>query len=277
MATATAAAACHRQRRRAAAATARRRATTTRTARASTRTRRRARCSRAVGAARATMSTLTTRLGWCCRRVVFVHCFFLCVSCPSAKDVVMAVGGPWKSELLYLCVLTRLRPGLQGYREDALGTACLCLHAATSLSLIAALITCVVDYYVDCQCTGIDNLCFYGSYPLFGGYQQNAVVRGWCGYLVITWHDITSAEVPKERVSNLRTTQRTKLALGSRAPSRTGSSRFSFGFGAPRSSGSARRWRSGRASCATSSAPSARSQRRRRCASGSPTPRSVYS
>ncbi|KAH8092983.1 hypothetical protein JL720_5154 [Aureococcus anophagefferens] len=47
---------------------------------------------------------------------------------------------------------------------------------ATTASLFALVILCIVDYYVDCQMKGIDNLCFYGKYPIFGNYAENSRV-----------------------------------------------------------------------------------------------------
>lgn len=32
------------------------------------------------------------------------------------------------------------------------------------------------DYYYLCQLKGIDNLCFYGEYPIFGNYDTNSEV-----------------------------------------------------------------------------------------------------
>ena len=65
---------------------------------------------------------------------------------------------------------------MRGLRETKAGTAAYVMCLATTASLFALVILCIVDYYVDCQMKGIDNLCFYGKYPIFGNYAENSRV-----------------------------------------------------------------------------------------------------
>jgi hypothetical protein len=44
-----------------------------------------------------------------------------------------------------------------------------------------------VDYYYNCQLTGVDALCFYGSHPVFGDYDTNSqyFITNW--FVSLTW------------------------------------------------------------------------------------------
>ena len=61
------------------------------------------------------------------------------------------------------------------YRNSAMGTFAFTLVPGTAFLAIAIYFVIVVDYYWGCQLKGIDALCFYGSYPLSGGYAGNSM------------------------------------------------------------------------------------------------------
>lgn len=50
-----------------------------------------------------------------------------------------------------------------------------------SISWLLIFLVIVVDVYLDCQFKGIDNLCNYGSWPIFGSYDTNAE------YFFVVW------------------------------------------------------------------------------------------
>ena len=57
------------------------------------------------------------------------------------------------------------------YLQIGYGLCCL-----FSLSCTALFILVLWDYYNNCQVSGIDGLCFYGDYFIFGTFQFNSEV-----------------------------------------------------------------------------------------------------
>lgn len=64
-----------------------------------------------------------------------------------------------------------------GYRKVIGGEICWCLLILGPLQWICLYIVVLLDAYYSCQLTGINNLCFYGTYFIFGSYDRNGSVR----------------------------------------------------------------------------------------------------
>ncbi|XP_073391136.1 uncharacterized protein [Physcomitrium patens] len=69
-----------------------------------------------------------------------------------------------------------------GYRKVIGGEICWCLLILGPLQWICLYIVVLLDAYYSCQLTGINNLCFYGTYFIFGSYDRNGSVffTLWC-------------------------------------------------------------------------------------------------
>lgn len=67
------------------------------------------------------------------------------------------------------------------YHTDLFGTACYCIVNIISVSWVLIYLVIIIDFYYDCEVGGIDALCYYGSYPIFGDYDTNAE------YFFTTW------------------------------------------------------------------------------------------
>ena len=63
-----------------------------------------------------------------------------------------------------------------GYHRVVAGEICWWLLILTSLQWICIYVVVLVDTYYSCQLTGIDNLCFFGTYFIFGSYDRNGTV-----------------------------------------------------------------------------------------------------
>jgi hypothetical protein len=59
-------------------------------------------------------------------------------------------------------------------QQTLFGKFCLFLIQLNSVVFVINFIVINIDYYWMCQFTGIDNMCFYGSYPLLGGYDMQS-------------------------------------------------------------------------------------------------------
>eukprot|EP00965_Chrysotila_dentata_P014001 464080-Pleurochrysis_carterae.AAC.4 len=51
------------------------------------------------------------------------------------------------------------------------------------LQWLALFILVDFDTYYECELTGLNNMCFYGSYPIFGNYRRSALA------FLITWYE----------------------------------------------------------------------------------------
>jgi hypothetical protein len=56
-------------------------------------------------------------------------------------------------------------------KQTMFGTLCLYLIQVVSVVWAINFIVIDADYYWDCEFEGMDNMCFYGSYPIFGDYD----------------------------------------------------------------------------------------------------------
>ena len=63
-----------------------------------------------------------------------------------------------------------------GFRDHLWGRACYALCCLVSLQWLALIFLLLIDFYQGCQVGGIDNLCFFGTHFIFGGYNLNAQV-----------------------------------------------------------------------------------------------------
>ena len=63
-----------------------------------------------------------------------------------------------------------------GFRDHLWGRACYALCCLVSLQWLALIFLLLIDFYQGCQVGGIDNLCFFGTHFIFGGYDLNAQV-----------------------------------------------------------------------------------------------------
>ena len=67
------------------------------------------------------------------------------------------------------------------FKVNTFGTLCYYLMNLISMSWIFIFLVIIVDVYLDCQFEGIDNLCNYGTWPIFGDYDTNAE------YFFVVW------------------------------------------------------------------------------------------
>lgn len=67
------------------------------------------------------------------------------------------------------------------YKVDTFGTICYYLVNLISISWLLIFLVIIVDVYLDCQFRGVDCLCNYGSWPIFGNYDTSAE------YFFTTW------------------------------------------------------------------------------------------
>ena len=70
----------------------------------------------------------------------------------------------------------------QCYRQDYAGVAALGVVAAFYFMWVALYVIVIAGYYWQCEFKGFNNMCFYGSYPVFGNYARNstAFFVVWC-------------------------------------------------------------------------------------------------
>lgn len=63
-----------------------------------------------------------------------------------------------------------------GYRTVIFGEICCWLLILTSILWIIIYLLVLLDAYESCQLTSMDNLCFFGTYFIFGSYELNGRV-----------------------------------------------------------------------------------------------------
>ena len=74
------------------------------------------------------------------------------------------------------------------YQADVFGTACYCMVNVISVSWLLLFLILIIDFYFDCELEGIDSLCYYGSYPVFGNYDTNAEYFFTVWILSLIWY-----------------------------------------------------------------------------------------
>ncbi|MCO5602074.1 hypothetical protein L7F22_056201 [Adiantum nelumboides] len=104
---------------------------------------------------------------------------FDCSLHPNSTEVMDEVKA--KKEM-YLDVDNERELQITGYLHTAFGEFCYMLCCVVSLHWVALFILILFDTYNQCEVGGIDNLCFYGNYVIFGSYNFNAVI-----FFVIWW------------------------------------------------------------------------------------------
>lgn len=57
------------------------------------------------------------------------------------------------------------------FKQTVFGSFCLLLIQLISVVWAINFLVIDADYYWGCEFTGMDNMCFYGSYPIFGDYD----------------------------------------------------------------------------------------------------------
>eukprot|EP00658_Telonema_sp_P-2_P012704 TRINITY_DN14834_c0_g1_i2.p1 TRINITY_DN14834_c0_g1~~TRINITY_DN14834_c0_g1_i2.p1 ORF type:complete len:1308 (+),score=380.72 TRINITY_DN14834_c0_g1_i2:208-4131(+) len=77
---------------------------------------------------------------------------------------------------------------LLGYKENSFGSICAGVVYLVSAVWLVIFLLIMVDQYNDCQLESIDNLCFYGDYPLFGSYDTNSEYMFTVWILCIPWY-----------------------------------------------------------------------------------------
>ncbi|BBN19120.1 hypothetical protein MPTK1_8g08050 [Marchantia polymorpha subsp. ruderalis] len=75
-----------------------------------------------------------------------------------------------------------------GYKQTMFGTYCWSLAILTSVHWMALWMVLLLDTYNKCQVRGVDNLCFYGNYFIFGTYNFNGVVYFTLWWLMGIWY-----------------------------------------------------------------------------------------
>ncbi|EFJ32188.1 hypothetical protein SELMODRAFT_439526 [Selaginella moellendorffii] len=87
-----------------------------------------------------------------------------------------------------------------GYTWSYFGEFCYCVCCLTSLHWLALYVVILFDTYNKCDIGGIDNLCFFGNYFIFGTYELNAKVFFTVWWLSVVWY--TTWVLFKGRVHN---------------------------------------------------------------------------
>ena len=64
----------------------------------------------------------------------------------------------------------------QGFQSSRLGSVALVALGCFYAQWLGLYLVVLVDYYWECELTGLNNMCFYGSYPVFGNYSRNSTV-----------------------------------------------------------------------------------------------------
>ena len=64
----------------------------------------------------------------------------------------------------------------QGFQSSRLGSVALVALGCFYAQWLGLYLVVLVDYYWECELTGLNNMCFYGSYPVFGSYNRNSTV-----------------------------------------------------------------------------------------------------
>lgn len=78
----------------------------------------------------------------------------------------------------------------QGFQSSKLGSVALVALGCFYVQWLGLYLVVLFDYYWDCELTGLNNMCFYGSYPIFGSFNRNSVVLfgTWCCSLAAYSH-----------------------------------------------------------------------------------------
>lgn len=74
-----------------------------------------------------------------------------------------------------------------GYRTAPVGTAASKAMALGCALWLGVAFIVLLDYYDGCQFTGVDNLCFYGDYLIFGGWTTNSELLFQSWWLMLLW------------------------------------------------------------------------------------------
>lgn len=116
---------------------------------------------------------------------------FVCLHLPSPhQDVAIEVDGS-----------NRFHMGFRGYKNHWLGTAAFCSIVSLGPLLALLYITVLFDVYWDCELSGLDALCFYGSYPLSGSSEVNSVT--FMVLWVVTLAVLVVGLIAKDQLRNL--------------------------------------------------------------------------
>ncbi|KAL3158258.1 hypothetical protein ABBQ38_010509 [Trebouxia sp. C0009 RCD-2024] len=74
-----------------------------------------------------------------------------------------------------------------GYRRSIFGLIGYSLCCLVSASCTALFVLVLYDYYRNCQVSGIDGLCFYGDYYIFGSFDFNSKIMFAIWWLTAVW------------------------------------------------------------------------------------------
>ena len=74
-----------------------------------------------------------------------------------------------------------------GYRTSPMGSAAAKAMGLGCVLWLLVVLGVLIDYYDGCQLTGIDNLCFFGDYFLFGGWIINSELLFQSWWLMLLW------------------------------------------------------------------------------------------
>ncbi|MCO5592424.1 hypothetical protein L7F22_046427 [Adiantum nelumboides] len=122
---------------------------------------------------------------------------FDCSLHPNSTEVMDEVKA--KKEM-YLDVDNERELQITGYLHTAFGEFCYMLCCVVSLHWVALFILILFDTYNQCEVGGIDNLCFYGNFVIFGSYNFNAVIFFVIWWLAALW--FTGWVVNRNKVHN---------------------------------------------------------------------------
>ncbi|KAK3281415.1 hypothetical protein CYMTET_10789, partial [Cymbomonas tetramitiformis] len=76
---------------------------------------------------------------------------------------------------------------LKGYKDHWAGNICYVLMCLTSLHWVVIYAVIIVDNYLGCELGGLDNLCYYGKYYVFGDFHSNSRFFFGTWVLSTTW------------------------------------------------------------------------------------------
>jgi len=77
---------------------------------------------------------------------------------------------------------------VQGYKNHLMGTITFGSLWAVSISILVAWLVLFIDYFHKCEWGGIDNLCFFGDYYIFGSYTVNSEVMMFIWVFGLLWY-----------------------------------------------------------------------------------------
>lgn len=109
------------------------------------------------------------------------------MSTPSAPDQTAHTDNVLSDGRATNCGRQTRRMRALGYRTSTVGAASAKAVVLGCVLWIFVIFAVLFDFYNGCQLTGVDNLCFFGDYVLFGGWTTNSEVLFQSWWLMLFW------------------------------------------------------------------------------------------